>query len=158
MVGEFYSNVTSMNPKCHSFAVTIRNRRVTFSVEDIASMYLLPCVPTPQHPFTEDIRPSRSKVSWELSNEAFSNMVTRKPHHLAFYYRLLPRIVASVVKSSRHLSDISATRVDLLYVVGRGYSINLANHIWSHIMSYFHHPPGTAGILYASLISKFFLS
>ncbi|KAL6961286.1 hypothetical protein U1Q18_039052, partial [Sarracenia purpurea var. burkii] len=78
-------------------------------------------------------------------------MVTLNPHHLTPHYRLLHRIVASVVEPTGHLSDISATRADFLYVVGRGYSIYLAHRMWSSIMSYSRHPPGTTGVPSESL-------
>ncbi|KAL6986234.1 hypothetical protein U1Q18_019602 [Sarracenia purpurea var. burkii] len=108
--------------------VTIREHRFVFSVQDIVSMYHLPRVYAPQYSFAESVRLSRFEI------------------------------VASVVEPTGHLSDISATRADLLYAVSRGYSIDLAHRIWSGIMSYSHHPSGTAGVPYASFISKFYLS
>ncbi|KAL6991911.1 hypothetical protein U1Q18_010022, partial [Sarracenia purpurea var. burkii] len=85
-------------------------------------------------------------------------MVTFKPRHLAPHYRLLHRIVASIVEPTGHFSDISDTRADFLYAVGRGYSIDLTHRIWSGIKSYSHRPSGIVEVPYASLISRFCLS
>ncbi|KAL6984445.1 hypothetical protein U1Q18_017822, partial [Sarracenia purpurea var. burkii] len=95
--------------------VTLRDHRIVFSVQDIVSMYHLRRVHAPQYPFAESIHPSHYEVSRELTNGTFSNMVMLKPRHLAFHYRRLHRIMASVVDHTGHFSDISTTRDDLLY-------------------------------------------
>ncbi|KAL6963041.1 hypothetical protein U1Q18_038006 [Sarracenia purpurea var. burkii] len=138
-----------------SLIVIIHDHRLVFSAKDIVLMYHLPRVHAPQYSFAESVSPSCSKVSRELTNGAFSNMVTLKPHHLAPHYRLLHRITTFVVEPTGYLSDMSATRADLLYAFGRCYSIDLAHRMWSGIMSYSRHAPGIVGIPYASHISMF---
>ncbi|KAG5544808.1 hypothetical protein RHGRI_017303 [Rhododendron griersonianum] len=70
---------------------------------------------------------------------------------------MLNKIVCSLIEPNDHSHSVNFPRACLLYAIGRGYSIDLASKIWWQIYVYATRAPGTAGLPFQSLLTRFML-
>ncbi|KAG5530747.1 hypothetical protein RHGRI_025647 [Rhododendron griersonianum] len=157
MVREFFSNVGDVNSEKGYFFTTVRKVKLRFSIESICELLKMPRVFDAQWPCDTSITPPRSEVIRELTDGLITHIDDIPSGIMSPHYRMLNKIVCSLIEPNDHSHSVNFPRACLLYAIGRGYSIDLASKIWWQIYVYATRAPGTAGLPFQSLLTRFML-
>ncbi|KAG5531342.1 hypothetical protein RHGRI_026084 [Rhododendron griersonianum] len=158
MVQEFLTNVIDIDLSLGSFTTYPHGMCMNFSVNSIHTMLNLPIVDNPQWPLAPSLMPSRCEVLRELTRGVYTVLNLPNQGDLASQYRILNKIMTSVISPSDNISDVNKERVLFLYGLGRGFSVDLAWVLWLEIYNYVKHPPGTVALPHISLLTRFMRS
>ncbi|KAG5540216.1 hypothetical protein RHGRI_020439 [Rhododendron griersonianum] len=157
MVREFFSNIGDVNSENGCFFTTMRKVKLRFSIESICELLKMPRVFDAQWPFDTSITPPRSEVIRELTDGLITHIDDIPSGIMSPHYHMLNKIVCSLIEPNDHSHGVNFPRACLLYAIGRGYSIDLASKIWWQIYVYATRAPGTAGLPFQSLLTRFML-
>lgn len=157
MVREFFANVTEVDIVNGFFFTYVRGLQLRFSVDTVRNILQLPVVENPQWPFAPEISPDREEVFRELTDHVATHLADLSQGLMAPQFRMLHKIVCNSIEPVDHIHSVPISRAHFLYAVGLGYSVDLGKKIWTHIFQYAKRPPGTAGIPFASLLTRFML-